>query len=169
MGLSLGIESLAMGPAKPHLTTVEKVDLGRYLGKWYEVARLPQRYEKDCIEATAEYRPSKKEGKIAVRNSCRKLSCDSEPVSVEGTARVVDPVNFSKLKVSFFWPFEGDYWILKLHPNYEYAVVGAPSRKALWILSRTPHLDPSILIDLLSEFSGQGFPTERMIFNEICE
>src|SRR4051794_28612420 len=102
----------AMGPHKPlpDLPTYSNVDLNRYLGKWFEIARKPQVFEKDCVGVTAEY-DLRSDGRIGVKNSCRKISCGGKLALATGVARVVDSPNNSKLKVSFFWPFEGDYWI----------------------------------------------------------
>ena len=143
------------------LPVVEKVDLNRYLGKWHEIARLPMFFERNCIsDVTAEYslRP---DGKIGVLNQCRQK--DGTLSTASGTARVVDQSTNAKLKVSFFWPFFGDYWILELGPNYEYAMVGEPSRKYLWILSRQPNLDEDTYLKLVTKAKLLGFNTSQLI------
>jgi apolipoprotein D and lipocalin family protein len=159
----------AMGksPLTP-IESVKNVDLNRYLGKWYEIARLPQIFEKDCVGVTAEY-SLRSDGKIIVNNTCRKNSCEAAPKSAPGIARVVDTENHSKLKVSFFWPFEGDYWILDLDPNYQYAVVGSPDRKSFWILSRTPSLSSEFVDRLISQFQDQGFDLSQIVRTQSCE
>lgn len=131
----------------PPLETVPSVDLQRYLGKWYEIGTLPSYFQRDCVASTAEY-SMRDDGDIRVVNSCRKKSLDGDVAQVEGKAWVVDKVTNSKLKVQFFWPFSGDYWIIELDPEYRYVVVGNPKRKNLWILSRTPHLDPKLVEQL---------------------
>lgn len=125
----------------PPLETVsQKVDLNRYLGKWHEIARYDNAFQKDCVAATATY-SMRPDGNISVLNQCRASTPEGDLRSAEGKAWVVDPSTNAKLKVSFFWPFSGDYWIIELGEQYEYAVIGHPSRKYLWILSRSPQMD----------------------------
>lgn len=146
---------------KGDLEVVESVDLSRYVGRWYEIARLPNRFEKKCADSvTADYalRP---DGKIEVVNRCRKTN--GEYATAKGKAKIVDKKTNAKLKVTFFWPFYGDYWILDLGPNYENAVVGDPSRDYLWILSRKPRMDEAVYQQLLAKMQTRGFKTELMI------
>lgn len=146
---------------KSELDVVGSVDLARYAGRWYEIARLPNRFQKKCADSvTADY-ALRADGKVDVVNRCRKKS--GEFTSAKGKARIVDKKTNAKLKVTFFWPFSGDYWILDLGPNYEYAVVGDPSRKYLWILSRTPAIDETLYQQLLAKMAARGFQTDRMI------
>jgi apolipoprotein D and lipocalin family protein len=98
---------------------------------------------------------------VEVVNRCRKAN--GEYTTAKGKAKIVDKKTNAKLKVTFFWPFYGDYWILDLGPNYEYAVVGAPNRDYLWILSRTPQFDEQLYQRLLAKMATRGFETERMI------
>lgn len=145
--------------------TVESVDLSRYQGLWYEIARYPNGFEdKDayrCVGVTAEY-DLNEEGTIAVTNTCRKDSLDGEIDVAEGTARVVGG-DGSKLKVKFAprWvPFAaGDYWILALTENYSAALVGDPDGKYLWILSRTPTLAESVDAELRAAATRLGYET----------
>ncbi len=126
------------GAEKP-LQAVPKVDLKRYAGDWYEFARTPNRFEKSCAgDVTAHYR-LQADGKIGVRNECRKV--DGKLEVAKGKAHVVDPVSDAKLRVSFFWPFSFAYWIIGLDEQYRWAVVGEPGRKNLWILSRSANLE----------------------------
>ncbi len=119
------------------MKTVDHVDLQRYSGKWYELARTPNRFQKKCIrDVTAEYTLSGET--VQVQNSC--VKADGTQSVIRGKARVADKATGAKLKVTFFWPFSGDYWILGLDPEYRWAVVGSPGRKYLWILSRTRSL-----------------------------
>jgi apolipoprotein D and lipocalin family protein len=143
------------------LEVVPHVDLNRYVGRWYEIARLPNRFEKKCADSvTATYR-LRTDGKVEVVNRCRKSSGDY--TTATGKAKIVDKTTNAKLKVTFFWPFYGDYWILDLGDNYEYAVVGAPNRKYLWILSRDRQMDESLYQSLLAKMAARGFKTEQMI------
>jgi len=143
------------------LQTIPSVDLARYAGRWYEIARLPNSFQKKCaggVTATYELRP---DGKVAVINECRKASAGI--TRAKGTAEIADKKSNAKLKVTFFWPFYGDYWILDLGPNYEYAVVGEPKRRYLWILSRTPQIDDALYQELLARMANQGFDTSRVV------
>ncbi len=163
IGLTFALALRAKGSAeeKQPLETVSSVDLGRYVGRWYEIARLPNRHQKDCeSDVTATY-TLRDDGKITVLNQCRKAS--GEIKNRKGTAKVVDQATNAKLKVSFFWPFSGNYWILELGPNYEYAVVGEPKRENLWILSREPRMDEELYRGLLDRAAAQGFDISRVI------
>jgi apolipoprotein D and lipocalin family protein len=152
-----------MAPDKPksELEVVSTVDVSRYVGRWYEIARLPNRFEKKCADSVTATYTLRPDGKIEVVNRCRKSS--GEYTTAKGKAKIVDKKTNAKLKVTFFWPFYGDYWILDLGANYEYAVVGDPSREYLWILSRTPRMDEALYQQLLANMSGRGFKTESMI------
>lgn len=112
------------------------------------------------IQFTATY-TLRSDGKIDVVNQCRKANGDY--TTAKGKAKIVDKKTNAKLKVTFFWPFYGDYWILDLGPDYEYAVVGAPNRDYLWILSRTPELDEQLYQQLLAKMAARGFDTQKMI------
>ncbi len=154
----LGIAGCAHAPAGPPLRTVDRVDLARYAGTWYEIAAIPQRFQKGCVATTATYtlRP---DGEVDVLNRCRRDRLDGEERSAKGRAWVVDPAAQAKLKVSFFWPFRGDYWIVDLDPDYRWAVVGHPDRTYGWILSRTPRLDEPVVAGILERLRAQGYDT----------
>jgi apolipoprotein D and lipocalin family protein len=122
------------------LTTVKKVDLARYAGTWYEIARLPASFEEGCSCVTATYLQQKDH--ITVLNRCLRGNPPKETLA-KGKAWPVKDSNNSKLKVQFFWPFKGNYWIIYLDKDYRYAIVGEPKRKYLWFLSRTPSITPS--------------------------
>lgn len=148
--------------AKSSLTTVPQVDINRYLGKWYEVGRYPNRFQKDCYLSTATY-TLLDNGKIEVFNECRKDNPQGKYKSIRGKAKIVDTKTNAKLKVSFFWPFYGDYWIVGLGDQYEYALVSEPSMKYLWILSRTPQLDIVTEAKVYKTLKEKGFDTDRII------
>lgn len=154
----------AMGSNNPQIRdpeTVEYVDLNRYMGLWYEVARFDQSFQKGCVGVTAEYR-LRDDGKVDVLNSCFQDSLEGERRQAKGRAYVKDKTSQAKLRVSFFWPFYGDYWIFDLGENYEYAVVGSPDRDALWFLSRSPRLDPLIYEKLTQKMKEAGFDMSRL-------
>lgn len=147
----------------PPLDVVDSVDIQRYLGKWYEIARLPFSQQEGCSCTTAEYELID-ETTIRVINKCIK---DGELDDANGKAFVVEGSNNAKLRVQFFWPFRGDYWIIELDKeNYTYAVVGTPSRKYLWILSRTSLMDETIYNSLLEKISAKGFDINKLIKTE---
>jgi apolipoprotein D and lipocalin family protein len=148
-------------PGAP-LDVVDAVDLDRYVGQWYEIASFPQRFQQGCVATTATY-TLRDEGRIRVENSCRDGSFDGEIRRAEGVAWLSDPEGSpAKLKVQFFWPFSGDYWIIDLDADYRYAVVGHPSRDYLWILTRTPTIDASTYHTILARIEAQGYDLERL-------
>ncbi len=144
---------------KNDLETVAKVELDRYLGKWYEIAHLPFKYEDGATQITATY-SLLKDGKVGVLNECLK---DGKVKASRGKARVVDKATSAKFKVTFFWPFYGDYWIIELGDNYDYSVVGTSNRKYLWILSRTPKMDQKLYSELTDFAKSRGFNTDNLI------
>lgn len=168
LGLLLGLAAAACSAPTtrrlhlPPLQTVPHVDLGRYAGTWYEIAAFPQRFQRGCTASRATYtlRP---DGQVDVVNACRKGSLDAPETAVKGRARVVDRTTNAKLEVSFFRPFWGDYWIVDLGADYEYAVVGHPSRDYLWILARTPSLPPEVQEGILHRLRLQGYEVERLV------
>lgn len=146
----------------PPLSKVSRVDINRYLGLWYEVARIDHSFQKGCVASTARYslRP---DGYIKVVNQCRKNSLDGEITTVEGKAWIIDKNTNAWLKVQFFWPFRGDYVIIDLDERaYQYAVVGHPSREYLWVLSRDPHMDDGAYRDIMIKVSKQGYDITRI-------
>lgn len=143
------------------LAVVPGVQIDRYLGTWYEIARYPNRFQKECVAVTAGYslRP---DGDIRVVNACRKGTLDGKVKRIEGKAWVADRATNAKLKVRFFWPFWGAYWIIDLGEAYEYAVVGHPKRKYLWILSRTPDMAPELYEAIVERLVEQGYDPGRL-------
>jgi apolipoprotein D and lipocalin family protein len=138
----------------PPVQTVPAVDLARYAGRWYEIAAFPMFFQRQCVgDTTAEYalRP---DGDISVVNRCR-----TEDGFDEATARAwaVEGGGNARLKVSFFWPFRADYWVIGLDPDYRWAVVGNPGRKYLWILARTSKLPQEQLEAALASARAQGY------------
>jgi apolipoprotein D and lipocalin family protein len=145
----------------PELKTVEYVDVVRYMGTWFEIAKFPQRFEKGLVGVTANYTllPN---GKVRVLNRGYKEDFNGKLKTAKGKAWIVDTATNAKLKVSFFWPFAGNYWILELGKDYEYVVVGDESRKYLWILSRTPQMDEAVYNELLKRVQEKGFDISKL-------
>lgn len=147
------------------LRVVPSVDLKRYEGRWYEIARYPNRFQRSCSgDVTANY-DLRSDGNITVLNQCRTETGTMK--SAKGTARVASGKGpNTKLKVSFFWPFSGNYWIIELDPNYEWAVIGEPGRDYLWILSRKPQMGETLYNSLLERISAQGYDIDRLVRTE---
>lgn len=143
------------------LTSVPSVDLNKYTGTWFEIAAYPQRFQEGCHCTTAEYTLSEK-GFVIVENRCNKGSVDGPESYIKGKAFVVKKTGNAKLKVQFFWPFKGKYWIIDLADDYSYAVVGHPNRKYLWILSRTPQLDEVTYSRILDGIAKKGYDLSKI-------
>ena len=144
------------------METVEGFDISRYMGKWYEISRLPNSFEEGLENNTAFYELNEN-GEVTVVNQGRVIADKTRFKQVKGKAWVPDPKEPAKLKVSFFWPFSGDYWVLKINRDYTHVLVGDPSGKYLWILARENSLDPKIINELKAHASSLGFPVEKMI------
>lgn len=156
----IALLTLGCSSHQPTLKTVEKVDVERYMGKWYEIARYEHSFEVGCRNVSANYTLSE-DGKIDVLNSCTKE--DEGPSEAQGKAYATDDTN-ARLKVTFFWPFYGDYWVLMLDEEYQYALIGEPSREYLWILSRTKELDEGSRAKILESLPGFGYTADDLIW-----
>jgi apolipoprotein D and lipocalin family protein len=145
--------------ARP-VTTVSAVDLARYAGLWYEIAKIPNRFQKQCARGTIAEYTVRDDGRIGVVNRCIKK--DGSADQAEGVAKIEDTATHAKLKVSFVaflgWrPFWGDYWVIGLDENYRWAVVGTPDRKYGWILARTRTLDAETMETIYAIIEGNGY------------
>jgi apolipoprotein D and lipocalin family protein len=143
------------------LSTVPYVDLKKYAGKWYEIASFPQRFQKGCYGTTATYTVTDK-NYVIVENRCNKGSLNGKQSYIKGKAFIVKNSGNAKLKVQFFWPFKGKYWIIDLADDYSYAVVGHPNRKYLWILSRTPTMNENTYQQIISRLKEQEFDITKI-------
>ena len=149
--------------------TVDSVNLNKYVGKWYEIARIPNSFQKKCARNTTATYKLRDDGQIIVINRCVKK--DGSISEANGVAKIVDAKTNSKLEVSFvkilgirlFW---GDYWIIGLDKDYRYAVVGTPTRKYGWILSRTPKLSSEDMDTIFGILKKQGYNPNDFIFTE---
>jgi apolipoprotein D and lipocalin family protein len=162
--LFIAVVALASTPTRgepAELTVVDFVDLNRYLGKWHEVASYPAWFQRGCTASTAEY-ALLPDGKIEVINRCRKDRTDGPLKESKGKAEVVDTKTNAKLRVWFFWPFKGNYWIIDLDENYQWAVVGEPKRKYLWILSRTPSMEEKLYQEIISGLPAKGYDPAKL-------
>lgn len=150
------------------LATVPSVDLKQYNGKWFEIARYPNKFQKQCVGNTTAAYTQKSNGKIEVVNEC--LKKDGTVDKAEGEAKVVKNSNNSKLEVrfapkvlSFISAVWGDYWIIDLDENYQYAVIGDPKREYFWILSRKPEMNDALYQDILRRAETKGFNPAKVV------
>ena len=161
----LGLAGCALPPVNRNssipLGDVTEIEPARYVGTWYEIARLPNSFEEDCEGVTAQY-AQRPDGKISVLNTCRAGTPSGKARDANGVARIVDPTSNAKLKVGFFGPFEGDYWVLDRAEDYSWSIVGEPSGRFLWVLSRAPVIDADLKADLMSRLLHRGYDTTKL-------
>jgi len=150
-------------PSSPVPDTADYVDIARYMGLWYEIARYPVFFQRNMVGVTAEY-ALQEDGTVRLINRAFTGALDGPETSIKGKARVIDSASNAKLKIRFDrFPvclFPAQYWILKVGP--EYAVVSSPGQDVLWILSRTPQMDDGLYQELLDFVWEQGFDPERL-------
>ncbi len=137
-----------------------RVETEKYMGKWYEIARLPNRFEKGCDGVTAEY-ALQQDGSVSVLNTCRMKGPQGPARTARAKAWSVHPSG-SRYEVSFFRPFKAPYWIIELDARYRWAAVGHPARKYLWILSRESSLPPAVERDLMAKLQALGYDVSRL-------
>jgi apolipoprotein D and lipocalin family protein len=163
LALPLLLAACATAPEAPPPATVAQVDLARYAGTWHEVARFPNSFQdgrgRACTDTTATY-TARPDGTVGVVNRCR--DAQGEEVVATASAYAVQGSGNAKLRVTFFWPFYGDYWVIGLDPDYRWAVVGAPGRNYLWVLSRTPDMPEADYARALGIARDQGFEVTRL-------
>ncbi|BAX81445.1 lipocalin [Labilibaculum antarcticum] len=144
-------------------TVVEQLDIQRYLGIWYEIARYDHRFERGLVGVTADY-STRDDGKIKVVNSGYENSFEGKFSQAVGKAKIPQPEKApAKLKVSFFLFFYGDYFVMELDKDYQWAVIGSSSDKYLWILSRTPKMENELYTDLLTRLKKRGYDVSSLI------
>jgi apolipoprotein D and lipocalin family protein len=147
--------------------TIAVLDVSRYLGTWYEIAKFPNWFQKKCASNTKAVYSAKPDGNLRVLNSCKTAA--GETSEAEGLARQIGSKDSPKLEVRFapewlsFLPLVwGDYWVIDLDPQYQLAAVSDPRREYLWVLSRTPQLDPKVYADLLQRLKQQQFDIQKL-------
>jgi apolipoprotein D and lipocalin family protein len=152
---------IACKEKESNFDVVKELDINKYVGTWYEIARLPNSFEKglECVTAIYSIRD---DGKIEVENRGHLIKDHSKIKKVKGVAWVPDKGAPAKLKVQFFWPFSGNYWVLHLDKDYNFALVGDPSRKYLWVLSKTSDLDGVVYNSLLEIAKNKGFDIQKI-------
>ncbi|MDO8417665.1 MAG: lipocalin family protein [Agitococcus sp.] len=157
--------------ANTPLQTVPQVDLARYMGKWYEIARIPNPFQKSCLrEVTANY-SLLANNHVRGMNTCRKASGELFSLAVDG--KVQDKTNAKLVfKITSSWlswipMLKADYWIVDLADNYSYAAVATPDSHYLWILARQPQMDDTVYQQLIKRVAKQGFAVEKLVKNKI--
>ncbi len=143
-------------------SVVTAVDLNRYKGDWYEIARLPNYFERKLKCTSASY-SLREDGKITVVNKGNYITSPEKSTSAKGVAWIPDKNSPAKLKVQFFWPFSGDYWIIYLDKDYRYVLVGEPALKYLWILCREKKLEDETYRMLLQKAVENGYDVKSII------
>jgi lipocalin len=160
---SICVSCMGSKTADVDTSTVRSLDVKRFMGRWYEIARFDHRFERGMTHATADY-TLLPEGKIRVVNSGMK---NGKPAESVGKAKQPNPAEYpGRLKVSFFLWFYSDYYVLELAPDYTYAVIGSSSDDYLWILSRTPQLPSDVLLSLLELIEARGYDISELIWVE---
>ncbi len=169
VGLAGALGSMGVGAQTPALalTTVASMDVPRYMGTWYEVAKFPNRFQKMCVRNTQATYSLQTDGTVRVLNRC--TTSDGLSKEAEGAARQIGPATSPKLQVRFapawlaFLPMVwGNYWVIDLDPNYQWVAVSEPEREFLWILSRTPQMEPSVYQALVARLAANGFDTGKL-------
>lgn len=142
---------------------VSTVDLNKYAGTWYEIAHAPNFFQKGCVRSIAEYQVIDASS-VTVHNVC--FTENGKTKDISGVARVTDPAVPAKLRVKFSFFQRGDYWITHLDDQYQWAVVSAPKKKSLFILSRTFPMDQTVLNNILLRLKIDGFETDDLVFDK---
>ncbi len=144
-------------------TVVNKIDLNKYSGKWYEIARYPTFFQRNCISSTAEYQVQA-DNSLSVYNVCYKE--DRSTSDIKGTATIVDSTVPAKLKVRFNLFAQGEYWVIALDSDYQWAVVSSSAKSSLFILARTAPMNLELKNSIINELKNRGFETEKLIFDQ---
>ena len=163
--LSAGSGCQKEKPENMDLSTVKELDLERYMGTWYEIARFDHSFERGLVGVTATYE-LRSDGKITVINAGYKNSLEGKYKTAKGKAKQPNPNEPGKLKVAFFMFFSADYFILELDEEYQWVLICSSSDKYLWILSRTPSLEQETLDEILEKAKVRGYETDKLIWVE---
>ena len=163
----LGSSQVMAQQADQSVKTIATLDVPRYLGTWYEIAKFPNWFQRKCASNTKAVYSAKSDGNLRVQNSCKTAS--GETIEAEGLARQIGAKDSPKLEVRFapewlsFIPLVwGDYWVIDLDPQYQVAAVSDPRREYLWVLSRSPQIDPKVYADLLQRLKQQQFDIQKL-------
>ncbi len=163
LGLVFAVAGCGYEVFFPPLAVVDRVELDRFVGKWYEIAKYPNPFQQRCFGGTTAEYAVREDGSISVINVCREGSLEGPESRIEGFATIADQATNAKLTVYFFPPFGAPYWIIDLDADYQWLVVGEPSRSTLWILSRTPALPEDTYQAILSRLPEKGYDAARVV------
>jgi apolipoprotein D and lipocalin family protein len=152
----------AVQAAQPEQQLAKYVDLDRYLGKWYEVARIPNPFQPESHVGGSDSYEKLPDGSLQVIYGWHEKSLTAPAQKMVGKIRVVDQ-SHARMKVQFFWPFEADYWVVELADDYSYTVVGYPDRSMAWVMSRSPVMDEALYQGILTRLKTQGYPIEKLV------
>lgn len=143
------------------VSAIPKLDLNRYMGAWYEVARYPNKKEKHCVsDSMVLYAPGDKSNRFSVVISCQMKGGNPDAWNANGK---MDKNGDGRLTVSSLWPFSAKDWVLAVGPEYEWALVGSPNHKSLWVLSRTAVMQPEVLAEIEGKAKAEGFDTGKLV------
>ncbi len=159
LGMGLAAIGSAAGQA---VTPVPKLDLNRFVGTWFEIVRLPNKLEKHCVsDAMVLYALGDKPTQFQVVNSCtiKNGSTDSR----NATGKMIGKLGDGRVRVTYLWPFSAKYWVLATGPEYEWALVGSPNHKALWVLSKTAAMKPEVLDEIEAKAAAEGYNRSKLI------
>lgn len=157
--IGIGLLGVGCSPKTTPPSTAPSVDLPRYMGKWYEIASIANRFQRGCRCTTARYQLN--DLTVSVVNQCMKGN-NKTMTQARAKAWIANRDDNSKLNVQFFWPFRANYWILAISPNYQYALVGTPNRRYLWILSRTPTMPKVAYQQLVNTAQQKGYAVQSL-------
>ena len=167
LGLIWAASALGVHAEQPALQTIASLDVPRYMGTWYEIAKYPNSFQKKCARNTRADYQAQPDGTVQVLNRC--VTADGQTTEAVGAARQVGPANSPKLQVRFapawlsFLPMVwGNYWVIDLDAQYQLVAVSEPQREYLWVLSRTPKVDPAAYQALMARLAQQGFDMKRL-------
>ncbi|MDZ4838902.1 MAG: lipocalin family protein [Bacteroidota bacterium] len=162
--LSYNFTKKAMAQSNQGNDVVQNLDIQRYMGDWYDIAHLPQRFQKGMVGVMAHYKYDADKNEVEVTNTGIKGGFDGKVSKIVGHARIVDSITNAKLKITFFWPFTGDYWVLDVADDYSWALVGNGGRKDFWILSRTAKMSDNTKKLLLDKARARGYDVSKLIY-----
>ena len=162
--LWLGLFSALSQMAVPQtISVVPKFDLNRYIGTWHEIAKYPNKVERNCIaEEVVLFALADKPNRFQMVASCRIRNESSDARNADGS---INRNGDGKLKLARIWPFSNKYWVFAVGPAYEWALVGDPNHKSLWILSRTMVLTPEVVAEIENKVAAEGFDSTKLVFN----
>jgi apolipoprotein D and lipocalin family protein len=160
--LTTGLILCSCAAPNAPLEVVPSFEISRFLGTWYEIGGIPTAEQANCTGTTATY-SLRSNGDVDVLNRCFEKSLTGPEITARGRAFIPNPAEPTKLKVEFFWPFAGDYQIMALDSDYQYAMIGTPTRKYLWVLSRSKELPEATWNSLIEKAQAQGYSLQAIV------